>query len=150
MYKPLRLGLVIWIAMILATMKMPPPPAPVITRPKTKCSNDTEVEVMINPVLINMVEKNMHRRGLNTWHSRPIKGASDDMAMRYADVNQLAFSNASKSAAMEDCVVVRMEILVACRNISKPTLITINAPLDVEMAGSSCLPSVDKGGDVEC
>jgi len=113
MYNPLRLALVIWIAMMLATMKMPPPPAPVIARPKTKCSNDTEVDVMINPTLINMVEENMHNRGLNTWLSLPIKGASDDMAMRYADVNQLAFSKASKSAAMDDCVVVRMEMLVA-------------------------------------
>lgn len=42
-----------------------------------------------------------------------MRGPSDDMAMRYALVNQLAFSNASKSSAIDDCVVVRMEILVA-------------------------------------
>jgi hypothetical protein len=66
MYKPLRFGLVIWIAMMLATMKMPPPPAPVTMRPMIKCSKDTEVDVMVDPIQINMVEKNMHRRGLNT------------------------------------------------------------------------------------
>jgi hypothetical protein len=66
MYKPLRFGLVIWIAMMLATMKMPPPPAPVTMRPTIKCWKDTEVEVMADPIQINMVEKNMHRRGLNT------------------------------------------------------------------------------------
>ena len=33
--------------------------------------------------------------------------------MRYADVNQLVFSKASRSAAMVDCVVVRREIFVA-------------------------------------
>ena len=66
MYKPLRLGLVIWIAMMLATMKMPPPPAPLTTRPMIKCSKDTDVDVMADPMAINMVEKNMHKRGLNT------------------------------------------------------------------------------------
>jgi hypothetical protein len=63
-------------------MKIPPPPAPVTTRPKMKCSNDTDVDVITDPILINMVEKNMHSRGLNTWHSRPIKGARDDIAIR--------------------------------------------------------------------
>jgi hypothetical protein len=66
MYSPLLFGLVIWIAMMLATMKMPPPPAPVTTRPKIKCSKEIDVDVMTDPILINMVEKNMHRRGLNT------------------------------------------------------------------------------------
>jgi hypothetical protein len=35
-------------------------------RPTIKCWKDTEVEVMADPIQINMVEKNMHRRGLNT------------------------------------------------------------------------------------
>jgi hypothetical protein len=35
------------------------------------------------------------------------------MAMRYEEVNQLAVSKASKSAAIDDWVVVRMEIFVA-------------------------------------
>jgi len=81
-YKPRRFGLVIWMAMMLATMKMPPPPAPVTTRPRMKCSNDMDVDVMTDPMHIIMVEKNMHSRGLKTWHSLPIKGARDDMAMR--------------------------------------------------------------------
>ena len=40
------------------------------------------------------------------------------MAMRYDEVNQLAFSKASRSAAMEDCVVVRIEILVAMKTVN--------------------------------
>ena len=82
MYRPLRFGLVIWIAMMLATMKIPPPPAPVITRPKMKCSNDTEVDVTTDPIHIIIVEQNMHSRGLKTWHSLPMRGARDDMAIR--------------------------------------------------------------------
>ena len=74
---------------------------------------------MTDPIQINMVEKNMHRRGLNTWHSRPIKGAREDMAMRYEEVNQLAVSNASRSAAMEDWVVVRIEMFVAMTGIRR-------------------------------
>jgi hypothetical protein len=35
------------------------------------------------------------------------------MAMRYEEVNQLAVSKASKSAAIDDWFVVRMEIFVA-------------------------------------
>jgi hypothetical protein len=82
MYKPRLFGLVIWIAMMLATMKMPPPPAPVTMRPIMKCSKETDVDVIIEPMQISMVEKNIQRRGLKTWHKRPIKGAKDDMAIR--------------------------------------------------------------------
>lgn len=35
------------------------------------------------------------------------------MAIKYDDVNQVAFSKASRSAATEDCVVVRIDMLVA-------------------------------------
>jgi hypothetical protein len=51
--------------------------------------------------------------GLKSWLSFPVNGDVDDTAMRYADVNQLVFSKASRSAAMVDCVVVRREIFVA-------------------------------------
>jgi len=60
-----------------------------------------------------MVDVNMQTRGENSWLSRPAKGEVLDIAMRYADVNQLVFSNASSSAAIVDCVVVRSEMLVA-------------------------------------
>jgi hypothetical protein len=72
------------------------------------------------------------------------------MAMRYEEVNQLAVSNASRSAAMEDWVVVRIEMFVACRKIKRPTEPTISDPLNVEMTASPSLPSLsDKLGDVE-
>jgi hypothetical protein len=72
------------------------------------------------------------------------------MAMRYEEVNQLAVSKASKSAAIDDWVVVRMEIFVAWRKIKRPTDPTISDPLNVEMAASPSLPSLsDKLGDVE-
>jgi hypothetical protein len=35
------------------------------------------------------------------------------MAIKYDEVSHVAFSNASKSAAIEDCVVVRIDMLVA-------------------------------------
>lgn len=66
----------------------------------------------MDPIDMAIVEKNMHNRGLKTWHSLPIRGAREDMAMRYDEVNQLAFSKASRSAAIDDCVVVRMEMFV--------------------------------------
>ena len=68
---------------------------------------------MTDPTLMSIVEKNIHRRGLKTWQRRPIRGPRDDMAIKYAEVNQLAFSNASKSAAIDDWVVVRIDMLVA-------------------------------------
>jgi len=37
------------------------------------------------------------------------------MAIKYEEVNQLALSKASRSAAIADCVVVRTEMLVAVR-----------------------------------
>jgi hypothetical protein len=46
------------------------------------------------------------------------------MAMRYDEVNQLAVSKASRSAAIEDWVVVKMEMFVAVMGV-----ITNSAPL---------------------
>jgi hypothetical protein len=72
------------------------------------------------------------------------------MAMRYEDVNQLAVSKASKSAAMDDWVVVRIEIFVACRKIKRPTDPTMSAPLDGEMTtSSSFLSPSEKLGDID-
>jgi uncharacterized UPF0146 family protein len=51
---------------MLATMKIPLAPAPEITRPTMNISNETEVAMMIVPIEINRVEKNMQRRGLKT------------------------------------------------------------------------------------
>lgn len=42
-----------------------------------------------------------------------MSGARDDMAIRYEEVNHVTCSKASRSAAMEDWVVVRMEMFVA-------------------------------------
>ena len=39
------------------------------------------------------------------------------MAMRYDEVNQLAVSKASRSAAIDDWVVVRIEMFVAVMNV---------------------------------
>ena len=67
------------------------------------------------------------------------------MAMRYEEVNQLAVSNASKSAAMEDWVVVRMEMFVAIMGIRRSyeqvlrKFDTIWLPLDCRGAQSSLL-----------
>jgi hypothetical protein len=40
--------------------------------------------------------------GLKSWLSFPVNGDVDDTAMRYAEVNQLVFSKASRSAAIVD------------------------------------------------
>lgn len=53
-------------AIMEATMKMPPPPAPVKTRPTMKCSKVVDVEVTAAPIQMSMVEKNMQSLGLNT------------------------------------------------------------------------------------
>lgn len=42
--------------------------------------------------------------------------------MRYAEVNQLAFSKASRSAAIDDWVVVRMERFVAVYVLDEPIM----------------------------
>jgi hypothetical protein len=102
MYNPRRLGEVICMTMILATMRIPPPPAPVNARPTMKVLKEFEIPVMAVPIQIKTVEKNMQSRGLNTCESRPIRGASEDMAMRYDEVSHVAFSNASRSAAIDD------------------------------------------------
>jgi hypothetical protein len=94
-------------------MNTPAAPDPVITRPTINCLNVEEVAVTIDPTVMMRVEPNMQRRGLKTWDSRPNNGASPDMAIRYEDVSQLACSKASRSAAIDDWVVVRMEMLVA-------------------------------------
>lgn len=99
--------------MMLATMRIPPPPAPVKARPTRKTLKVVESPVMAVPIHIRVVEKNMQSRGLNTCDNRPIRGANDDMAIKYDEVSHVAFSNASKSAAIEDCVVVRIDMLVA-------------------------------------
>lgn len=65
-YSPLFFGLVICIAMMLATMNIPPPPAPVTTRPMMKWSKVVDVEVIIEPMLMRMVDENMQKRGLKT------------------------------------------------------------------------------------
>jgi hypothetical protein len=49
-----------------------------------------------------MVEKNMQSRGLKTCESRPIKGASEDIAIRYDEVSHVASSKASRSEAIAD------------------------------------------------
>lgn len=68
--------------MILATTSTPAAPEPVTTRPTINISNETEVDVMIVPMHIMIVEENKQMRELKTWDSRPIKGAREDMAMR--------------------------------------------------------------------
>lgn len=94
-------------------MRTPEAPAPVNARPTMNIVKLLDKDVTVEPRHMNMVEENMHKRGLNTCDSRPINGASEDMAMRYEEVNQLACSKASRSSAIDDCVVVRMEMFVA-------------------------------------
>jgi len=89
----------------------------------------------------------------------PVKGEVDDTAMRYAEVNQLVFSKASRSAAMVDCVVVSSEMFVAsscqyelsdfepilafdidcipCKKINDPNATTHIAALETEMRPES-------------
>jgi hypothetical protein len=99
--------------MMLATMKIPLAPAPEITRPTMNILNEPEVAMMRVPAEMSRVEKNMQSRGLKTWDKRPMRGARDDMAMRYDEVSQLTLSNASRSEAIADCVVVRIDMFVA-------------------------------------
>jgi len=66
MNSPRRSGLVIWIVMILATIKMPLAPAPEITRPTMNISKVFEFATMSVPTAMATVEKNMQSRGLNT------------------------------------------------------------------------------------
>jgi hypothetical protein len=67
---------------MLATIRIPPPPAPVKARPIRNILNVFENPVMAVPMQIIRVDENMQRRGLKTWESRPIRGARDDMAIR--------------------------------------------------------------------
>jgi hypothetical protein len=67
---------------MLATIKIPPPPAPVKARPTRNISNESENPVTAVPMQIMRVEENMQRRGLKTWERRPMRGARDDIAIR--------------------------------------------------------------------
>jgi hypothetical protein len=87
---------------MLATIKIPPPPAPVNARPTRNILKVFASPVTKVPIQINMVEKNMQSRGLKTCESRPIKGASEDIAIRYDEVSHVASSKASRSEAIAD------------------------------------------------
>lgn len=111
MKRPRRFALTIWITTIVATIRIPAPPAPVKERPTKNQVKEFARDVISEPAQMSVVEKNMHMRGLKTCESRPISGARADMAIRYEEVNHVASSKESRSAAMDDWVVVRMEIL---------------------------------------
>lgn len=96
-------------------MRIPAPPAPVSERPTRNHASEFASEVVREPMHMRTVEKNMHSRGLKTWDSRPISGARADMAIRYEEVNHVASSKESRSAAMADWVVVKMDILAPGR-----------------------------------
>lgn len=66
MKSPRRSGLVIWIVIILATMKIPLAPAPEMTRPMMNISNVFDVATTSVPAAMRMVEKNMQSLGLKT------------------------------------------------------------------------------------
>jgi hypothetical protein len=66
MYSPLFWGLVICTAIMSATVRIPAPPAPVITRPTMKVLKLLEREVTMEPMHMITVEKNMQRRGEKT------------------------------------------------------------------------------------
>jgi hypothetical protein len=64
--------------------------------------NVEEVEVTTDPMQMIIVHVNRHIRALNTCDNLPIKGAREDMAIRYEEVSHVTCSNASRSAAMLD------------------------------------------------
>lgn len=64
--RPRRSGLVIWIVMMLATMKIPLAPAPEMTRPTMNISNVFEVATMSVPAAMITVDMNMQSLGLKT------------------------------------------------------------------------------------
>lgn len=70
----------------------------------------------------------MQLLGENTLLSLPPKGARALIVMRYADVNQDVSSKASKSEAMEDWVVVNIDMFVAWMNIRLPKAMVTRAP----------------------
>lgn len=82
MNSPRRLGLTTWTTRIVATIKMPAPPAPVKDRPTKNQLNEVASEVMSDPTHISNVEKNMQSLGLKTCESRPMSGAKADMAIK--------------------------------------------------------------------
>ena len=99
----------------MATIIIPAAPVPVTARPSKNTAKEGDIDVIIHPRQTITVDTNMHKRGEKSWHSRPDKGAMLDIAIKYEEVSQLASSNASKSAAIADCVVVRIDILVAVK-----------------------------------
>jgi hypothetical protein len=80
-----------------------------------------------------MVDTKIQIRGEKSWQRRPESGDMLDIAIRYEEVSQLTSSNASRSAAIADCVVVRILILVARRSLAV-FLFQYPAP-----RGSSCM-----------
>lgn len=95
------------------TVKIPAAPTPVTMRPAINAAKSPENAEMRTPKAKIMVETKIQTRGENIWASLPARGEVLDMAIRYADVNQLVFSKASSSAAIVDWVVVRREMFVA-------------------------------------
>src|ERR1700753_2966209 len=87
---------------IKATENTPAPPTPEMARPTIKCLKDLAEAVTKDPKAKNMVEKKIHRRGEKVELKRPITGAKLDIETKYAEVNQLTSSYASRSAAIED------------------------------------------------
>lgn len=106
--------------MIIETVKIPEAPIPVRTLPAMKPVKSAARPDVVVPIASKTVEAKIVRRGVKTAASLPLRGPRALIAIRYADVNHDVFSNASRSPAIADWVVVKMDMLVDCRKMRLP------------------------------
>lgn len=92
---------------------VPPAPNPVMTRPKMKTSNEWACDVIKLPAAKSVDATSTIERGENMEASFPTRGVDEDVATRNDVVNHIAFSYASKSAAMVDWAMVMPDMLLA-------------------------------------
>jgi hypothetical protein len=109
-------------AIMVAVIKQLPAPAPLTILPTRNCDRSNDSEVITVPKAIMTVEKANTALGENMEANFPTNGDTLDIATRYEEVNQVACSNASKSAAIWDCVVVMMDMFIADMDVRTGTL----------------------------
>lgn len=114
---------------IIAVTNMPAPPMPDKTLPSMKTDRLCACDDTKPPKTKKIEVIRMMSLGEKIAANRPAKGPKDDMAMRYDEVNHVALSYASNSAAIVLCAIVMPDILLAWRNTRIYTLITMAIPL---------------------
>ena len=111
--RPRRLDPVSSSVTIILIVKIPLAPMPVKHLPTRNTAKAFDKPATTAPAASTTVEAKIHTLGPNSEASFPFKGPSALIEMRYADVNHVVSSKASRSLAISDWIVVSIEILVA-------------------------------------